>query len=50
MTLWIPLNEYSSRFKEAGSALTDAPGVLKNGMDGGAMNTDKVADAVKEPP
>lgn len=42
------LNEYSPLFEEAGFSADQMLQVLKNGMDGGAMNTDKVADAVKE--
>ena len=42
------LNEYSPLFEEAGFSAEQMLQILKNGMDGGAMNTDKVADAVKE--
>lgn len=42
------LNEYSSVFSSAGFSAEDMFTILKNGMDNGAMNTDKVADAVKE--
>lgn len=42
------LNEYSPLFQQAGFSADQMLQVLKNGMDGGAMNTDKVADAVKE--
>lgn len=42
------LNEYSPLFEEAGFSADQMLQVLKSGMDGGAMNTDKVADAVKE--
>ena len=42
------LNEYSPLFEEAGFSADQMLQILKNGMDGGAMNTDKVADAVKE--
>ena len=42
------LNEYSPLFAEAGYSAQDMLQILLNGMDNGAMNTDKVADAVKE--
>lgn len=42
------LVEYSPLFAEAGYSADRMLQTLKNGMDSGAMNTDKVADAVKE--
>lgn len=42
------LNEYSPLFEDAGFSAEQMMQILKNGMEGGAMNTDKVADAVKE--
>lgn len=42
------LVEYSPLFAEAGYSADRMLQTLKNGMDAGAMNTDKVADAVKE--
>lgn len=42
------LNEYSPLFEEAGFSAEQMLSVLSAGMEGGALNTDKVADAVKE--
>lgn len=42
------INEYSSYFKSAGYTADEFFQILSNGMDNGAFNTDKVADAVKE--
>lgn len=42
------LNEYAPLFAEAGYSAQDMLSILSNGMDSGALNTDKVADAVKE--
>lgn len=42
------LNEYSPLFEEAGFSAEQMMQIMKNGMENGAMNTDKVADAVKE--
>ena len=42
------LNEYSPLFEEAGFSAEQMLSILSAGMEGGALNTDKVADAVKE--
>jgi hypothetical protein len=42
------LNEYPRYFEAMGLGAEDMFRVVKQGMDGGAMNTDKVADAWKE--
>lgn len=42
------LNEYAPLFKSAGYSADEMIAILKNGMENGAMNTDKTADAVKE--
>ncbi|EAC9500329.1 hypothetical protein B5H46_16095, partial [Listeria monocytogenes] len=42
------LNEYAPLFQQAGFSAEDMLSIMKNGLDNGAMNTDKVADAVKE--
>ncbi len=42
------LNEYAPLFKSAGYSADEMLAILKNGMENGAMNTDKTADAVKE--
>lgn len=42
------LNEYAPLFEQAGFSAEDMFNILNNGMRNGAMNTDKVADAVKE--
>lgn len=42
------LNEYAPLFASAGYSAQDMLGILQNGMENGAMNTDKTADAVKE--
>lgn len=42
------LNEYPALFAEAGFSAEDMFSIMKNGLDNGAMNTDKVVDAVKE--
>ena len=42
------LNEYAPLFQQAGFSAQDMLSIMKNGLSNGAMNTDKVADAVKE--
>lgn len=42
------LNEYAPLFSEAGFSAEQMLSILSSGMDNGALNTDKVADAVKE--
>lgn len=42
------LTEYAPLFEEAGFSADEMLQIMKNGMDNGAMNTDKVSDAVKE--
>ncbi|MCI2096173.1 MAG: phage tail tape measure protein [Lactococcus lactis] len=42
------LNEYAPLFQQAGFSAQDMLSTMKNGLSNGAMNTDKVADAVKE--
>lgn len=42
------LNEYAPVFKSAGFSADEMLAIMKNGLENGAMNTDKVADAVKE--
>lgn len=42
------LNEYSPHFQAAGYSANEMLQIIKNGMENGAMNTDKAADAVKE--
>lgn len=42
------LNEYSPLFSEAGFSAEQMLSILSAGMENGALNTDKVADAVKE--
>ncbi len=42
------LNEYSPLFQQAGFSAQDMLSIMQNGLKNGAMNTDKVADAVKE--
>lgn len=42
------LNEYSPHFAAAGFSAGDMLQIIQNGMQNGAMNTDKAADAVKE--
>lgn len=42
------LNEYAPLFSEAGFSAEQMLAVLDSGMENGALNTDKVADAVKE--
>lgn len=42
------LNEYSGYFSQAGFSAGDFFQLLENGMNAGAQNTDKIADAVKE--
>jgi hypothetical protein len=42
------LNEYPTYFKAMGLTADDMFNVVKQGMDAGAMNTDKVADSFKE--
>ena len=42
------LIEYSTQWADAGITADQALGLMKQGLDGGAMNVDKVSDAVKE--
>jgi phage-related minor tail protein len=42
------LNEYSPHFEAAGFKADEMLQIIQNGMENGAMNTDKAADAVKE--
>lgn len=42
------LVEYPTHFRDLGLSAEDAVGLLIQGMDEGAFNTDKVADALKE--
>lgn len=42
------LNEYAPLFSEAGFSAEQMLSILSSGMENGALNTDKVADAVKE--
>uniref|UniRef100_UPI00359C6693 phage tail tape measure protein n=1 Tax=Lactococcus garvieae TaxID=1363 RepID=UPI00359C6693 len=42
------LNEYAPLFQQAGFSAQDMLSIMENGLKNGAMNTDKVADAVKE--
>lgn len=42
------LNEYAPLFQQAGFSAQDMLSIMKNGLSNGGMNTDKVADAVKE--
>lgn len=42
------LNEYPYYFSQAGFSASDMMQIISNGMENGAMNTDKAADAVKE--
>ncbi|MDT2912120.1 phage tail tape measure protein [Lactococcus lactis] len=42
------LNEYAPLFQQAGFSAQDMLSIMKNGLSNGAMNTDKIADAVKE--
>lgn len=42
------LIEYSTQWAAAGITADQALGLMKQGLDGGAMNVDKVSDAVKE--
>ena len=42
------LNEYSPHFEAAGYSAEQMLQILNNGLENGAMNTDKAADAVKE--
>lgn len=42
------LNEYAPLFQQAGFSAQDMLSIMQNGLKNGAMNTDKVADAVKE--
>ena len=42
------LNEYAPLFEQAGYSAEDMLTILQNGMENGAMNTDKAADAIKE--
>lgn len=42
------LNEYSPHFAAAGYSAKDMLEIINNGMQNGALNTDKAADAVKE--
>lgn len=40
--------EYSTNFREAGLSAADAAGLMVQGLDAGARDADKVADAIKE--
>ena len=42
------INEYAPLFSEAGFSAEQMLAILDSGMENGALNTDKVADAVKE--
>ncbi|MGJ9371822.1 phage tail tape measure protein [Nesterenkonia sp. CF4.4] len=42
------LNEYSGQFEQVGLDGADAMGLIRQALDEGARDTDKVADAVKE--
>lgn len=42
------MNEYAGQFETVGLSGADAMGLIRQGMDAGARDTDKVADAVKE--
>ena len=42
------LIEYSTQWADAGITADQALGLMKQGLDSGAMNVDKVSDAVKE--
>lgn len=42
------IDEYSTHFKTAGYDASDMLQILKNGLENGAQNTDKAADAIKE--
>ena len=42
------LIEYSTQWADAGITADQALGLMKQGLDGGAMNVDKISDAVKE--
>lgn len=42
------LSEYSPLMKEAGFTADEFLGTLQSGLEGGVMNTDKVADSIKE--
>lgn len=42
------LNEYPYYFSQAGFSASDMMQIISNGMENGAMNTDKVADSIKE--
>lgn len=42
------LNEYAPHFENAGYTAEEMLQIINNGMENGAMNTDKAADAVKE--
>ncbi|MDO9491423.1 phage tail tape measure protein [Acetobacterium sp.] len=42
------LNEYPFYFEQAGFSAEEMMQIIDNGMENGAMNTDKAADAVKE--
>lgn len=42
------LTEYSTFFRDLGLSGAEATGLLIQGLDGGAMNADKAADALKE--
>ncbi len=46
---WIDtITEYSTQFRKLGLTGADAIGILKQGLQGGARDTDKMADALKE--
>jgi hypothetical protein len=42
------ISEYSTQFRELGLTGADALGLIKQGLEGGARDTDIVADALKE--
>ncbi len=42
------INEYSTQFRKLGLDAKDFAGLLKQGLEGGARDTDKVADSLKE--
>ena len=42
------VNEYSTQFRKFGLTAQDVLGLLNQGLEGGARDTDKVADSIKE--
>jgi hypothetical protein len=44
----VTLNEYSTHFRELGLSAKDATGLLIQGLQGGARDSDQVADSLKE--